>query len=119
MATLTTAQCALFSRSDGRIEMRLPVDGRTRTFVMTAEDAIKIGTGLVGGGADLIKEPVGIPQVDDIKLRPFDDTGQALLRIMLKGHGGEILVSIDARTLLSLSSIAAAALEFSGGKGSA
>lgn len=113
MAVVTADECAVATRDDGKVALRLPVGGRERLIVLGAEDAVRIGTRIVGAGADQMTEFTRVPKVSKILLSPFDANGTAMLRIAIDGSGGEALYALDAKWILALAESAKAALEHS------
>lgn len=113
MAVLTTDDLEVIARGDGRVLLRAPIGGRRRDLIMEAEAAQRVGTVLANAGFDALGRDPGFPQVARVRLKPYDDSGCALLEFTLERGHGPLLLRISAEQITALAQIAQAALEFS------
>lgn len=113
MARLRPDDFTLKGRGDGSVTMRI----KERTHVIEASDLHRLSTILGNAAVDEATEQARFPIVQDIHLKPFDETGNAFLRLELSA--GPIIVSINHNLLQALAASAAAALEHSAPGGSA
>ncbi len=94
---------------DGNVALRIPIDGRLRTFVLKPDDALAYANRIANVGVGLVGPLDGrLDLVDNIELRPTDDGG-ADLAIM--STAGPCLFHLPANWLVALSQAAADLLE--------
>lgn len=112
MAVLQAEQVAVAMRSDGCVVMALPVGDRKRQIVFSAEAAQRVGSVLANAGFDALGHDPGFARVSMVRLRPYDQTGDAMLELTLDDFGGPVAVTLGPEVLLALAQAAQAALEF-------
>jgi hypothetical protein len=101
-------------RQTGKL-VTLKIGGKS--FDMNGPDALEVSN-LVGNAAvDALDSRNGLPTLHDIHLRPFDQAGTAVLRLMT--DKGPITVAVDANLLIALATAAQGALEHGVPSGSA
>ena len=119
MAIIETEDLEIALRADGKIVLRVPIGGRRRDLIMTAEAAQRGGTVLANAGFDALQRDPGFSRITQVRLKPFDQHGQALIELTVAGLGGPAVFRIDGAVLNALAQAAQAALELGRRAGSA
>ncbi|AMK19355.1 hypothetical protein [Sphingobium sp. MI1205] len=107
MARLRPEDIKLSSGPNGAVTLKI----KDKTHVIEASDLLRLSTILGNAAVDETKERNRFPVVQDIYLKPFDETGRALLHLQLSA--GPVILSIDSNWLKALADAASAALEHS------
>jgi hypothetical protein len=119
LAIIKRGDASVSTRADNRVALRTSIDGRNRDIIFEADAAQEIGTTLANAGFDCLNSNMGFPVVEGGRLRPFDKGATALIEFSVPKTGGALVLAFDAKQLIALSTIAAAALELGDTSGSA
>jgi hypothetical protein len=118
MAIVSGGDIRVIERGD-RTEIRVKIDGRERVLLLDRMDALNLAKRIADKA---FKPPIpheaAIDEIEDVKLLPYGDRGDAHLAIIADGIGPAVF-RISHYWLEALSKLAEAALEHSSGAGRA
>lgn len=113
MARLKPQDVKISTTATGDISFRIA----GKLHIMSASDMLIVSNTLGNAAADMVTSVDRLPIVRDIMLKPFDQSGHAMLRLVL--DQGPMHCVIDAHQLAGLAQASSAALEQASPLGSA
>lgn len=93
------------------IRLRLPVDGRARSFLLDPRTAILLGNALAEAGLDRLETPEELPQIAQVSINPDARHGGTIARFVTT-QGRALSMFVPRKLLYALAEAATAALAY-------